>query len=88
MGRLWARLWTRSRQAALRSFLRVLTATALATYLELGVAPLDLRPEHAPAILNAVLAAALLTAFNAVRPGETRFGRQVRQDVESAGVEP
>jgi hypothetical protein len=75
MGRAWAGFWTRRRQAAFASFRRVLLATALAAYLELGVAPLDLRPEHATAILNAVLAAAALTAFNAVRPGETRFGR-------------
>jgi hypothetical protein len=82
--RAWSRFWTRRRQAALRSFLRVLAATALASYLELGVAPLDLRPEHATSIVNAVLAAAALTAFNAMRQGETRFGR----GAESAGVEP
>lgn len=62
-------------KAMLTSFLRVLGATTLAAYLELGKAPLDLRLDDLTAIVNATIAALILTAVNYLRSGETRFGR-------------
>lgn len=61
-------------RALVLSFLRVLSAAALAAYLELGKAPLELGLEDFKALGNAAIAAVLLTAFNYVRSGETRFG--------------
>lgn len=62
-------------KAMLNSFGRVLAATILAAYLELGKAPLDLRLDDLSAIVNATIAALILTAVNWLRSGESRFGR-------------
>lgn len=62
-------------KALLGSFGRVFAAAALAAYLELGKAPLDLRLDDAKSLVNAGIAALLLTVLNYLRPGETRFGR-------------
>lgn len=74
---------------ALRSYLRVFAAALIAAYLQLGVAPLDLALGDLKTLGNAGIAAALLTAFNALRSGETRFGLN-KEPVESeqAGEEP
>lgn len=88
MASRWWGFWTKRREAAARSFLRVLAATTLASYFELGKAPLDLTWSDGRALGNAALAAALLTTYNALRSGETRFGRGSDEPAETAGQEP
>lgn len=62
-------------KALLGSFARVFAAAALAAFLELGKQPLDLRLDDAKSLVNAGIAALILTLINYLRPGETRFGR-------------
>jgi hypothetical protein len=62
-------------RAAVESFGRVFAAAALAAYLELGKAPLDLGVADVEVLANAGIAAVVLTVVNALRRGETRFGR-------------
>lgn len=62
-------------KALLGSFGRVFLAAALAAYLEIGKKPLDLRLDDATALVNAGIAALILTTVNWLRSGETRFGR-------------
>ncbi|MEO6205031.1 MAG: hypothetical protein ABIO67_06585 [Mycobacteriales bacterium] len=62
-------------RALLNSYGRVFAAAALASYLSLAKAPLDLRLDDLKALANAGIAAALLTLVNYLRSGETRFGR-------------
>lgn len=63
-------------KALLASFGRVFAAAALAAYLNVGKAPLDLRLDDLKGLVNAGIGAALLTLVNYLRSGETRFGRK------------
>lgn len=62
-------------KAMLASFGRVFAAASLAAYLNLGVAPLDLRLGDLKELVGAGIGALLLTLVNYLREGETRFGR-------------
>lgn len=73
-------------KAMVASFGRVFAAAALAAYLNLGVAPLDLRLEDAKALFSAGIGAALLTLINFLRSGETRFGSG-SQDIGMGGAD-
>lgn len=73
-------------KALVGSFFRVFGAAALAAYLELGKAPLDLRLDDAKTLVNAGIAALVLTAINYLRSGETRFGLG-SQDVGMGGAD-
>lgn len=73
-------------KALLTSFLRVLFATALAAYLEIGKKPLDLRLDDLENFFNAIVGALALTAFNYFRAGETRFGVG-SQDIGMGGAD-
>lgn len=70
---LWNALPATDR-AVVASFLRVLTATALATFLGLHKAPDQLSLTDLKYIADAVVGAAGLTLVNYFRAGETRFG--------------
>lgn len=61
-------------KAMLSSFGRIFLAAALAAYLQLAKAPLDLQLDDIKTLLNAGIAAAVLTLVNFLRTGETRFG--------------
>lgn len=72
------------RKAMLASFGRIFAAAALAAYLNLGKAPLDLRLEDLKILFNAGIGAAMLTLVNYLRSGETRFGNG-SQDIGMGG---
>lgn len=73
-------------RALLASFGRVFAAAALAAYLNLGKAPLDLRLDDAGVLFNAGVGAALLTLVNYLRDGDTRFGRK-SEDIGMGGAD-
>lgn len=77
---------TPKRKAMLASFGRIFAAAALAAYLNLGKAPLDLRAEDLKILFNAGIGAALLTLVNYLRQGETRFGTN-SQDIGMGGAD-
>lgn len=72
-------------KALVGSFLRVFAAAAFAAYLQTGKAPLDLGWADAKAFLNAGIAALVLTCYNYLRPGETRFGTGQQTEVALPG---
>jgi hypothetical protein len=57
-----------------KSFLRIAVTAALAAYLTIGQAPWDITADGWRGIAAAGVAAATLTAYNWLRPGDTRFG--------------
>lgn len=61
-------------RALLLSYVRIFGASLLAAYLTLGKSPLDLGADDAKTLLNAGIAAVVLTLVNYFRKGETRFG--------------
>lgn len=62
-------------QAMLSSYGRVFLAAALAAFLTLGKGPTALGVSDLLVLVDAGIAALVITALNALRKGETRFGR-------------
>jgi hypothetical protein len=61
-------------KAYLISYLRLFAAAAIAAYLVLGTAPLDLQWEDAKALLNAGIGALIVSIGNALNPADNRYG--------------
>ena len=68
-----------STKALLESWGRVFITAALAAYIATGVAPWEIDAEGWKAIAAAGIAATVLTVYNYLRPGETRFGNGASQ---------
>jgi hypothetical protein len=61
-------------KAYLISYARLFIAAVIAAYLVLGTAPLDLQWEDAKALLNAGVAALIVSIGNALNPADNRYG--------------
>lgn len=61
-------------KAAAASYARVFFAAALGTYIASGDTPFTLDGTDLRALAASGAAALALTVFNALRPGETRYG--------------
>lgn len=61
-------------KAAAASYGRVFLAAALGTYIASGDTPFTLDGTDLRALISSGAAALALTVFNALRPGDTRFG--------------
>lgn len=65
---------TEERKQLLESWARIFIAAALAAYIAIGAAPWDIDAEGWKTVVAAGISATVLTIYNFVRPGETRFG--------------